>query len=51
MRAVSLIALRHLYLRERRDATALCFVLLSILGTTSSSIRMAGLGQNLLASR
>jgi hypothetical protein len=29
------------YRRTRRDATALRFVLLSIVGTTSSSIRMA----------
>ena len=43
--AVSLFALWHhslrTYSRARRDATALCFKLLSILGTTSSSIRMA----------
>ncbi len=33
------------YRRTRRDATALRFVLLSIVGTTSSSIRMADLRQ------
>jgi hypothetical protein len=43
--AVFLFALWHLYRRARRDATALRFILLSILGTTSSSIRMAELGQ------
>jgi hypothetical protein len=43
--AVFQFALWHLYRRARRDATALRFILLSILGTTSSSIRMAGLGQ------
>jgi len=35
--AVFLFALWHLYRRARRDATALRFILLSILGTTSSS--------------
>jgi len=44
-RAIFLFALRHLYLSERRDAAALRFVLLSIMGTTSSSIRMAVLEQ------
>ncbi len=39
--AVFLFALWHLYRRARRDATALLLKLLSILGTTSSSIRMA----------
>ena len=46
--AVSLFALWHLYRRARRDATALRLKLLSILGTTSSSIRMADLGQGRL---
>ena len=43
--AVFLFALWHLYRRARRDATALRFILRSILGTTSSFIRMAELGQ------